>query len=472
MAQKAKLPITAIDEKQSDEIGLTTFGRAQVNLVYTLGADSDGNPTLMCHKRPGLQSWANLNELVKVDGLYWWARQKKIIATCNGKTFFVNQDGTWINHTGTGTMIQGVRPTYADVDGTTLFQASSGKIGKYPTVGGGAYLTDLDAPEFCTHIATLNKTLIALRNNSERFDWANVAAPDTWDSKFASSEAATDLARGLFTANSEIYIPGETTLEIWRDTGTTFVRSLGAIQVGTNSPYSFAFYQGTAFWLSNNREVMILDPAGRTPKVISQPYARYLHNLSTINDAIGDFVQVDGKNFYILTFPIANKTIVYDILLDRWSEWATNGNRFIGNCYAMARDWGFTVVGDSSTGKLYKISESYQTDDTLPITTTLRTDVITHGSAEVPKFSNKLKFRFKRTKTTGTPTTMTIRYRDDGDITWKNTRTITIESTTNTDLLTEIRGLGRYFSRQYEITLGNNTDVALIEVEETFDYGR
>ena len=124
---KVKVPFVVADEKQTDDYNLTSYSRQQINGYFSLGIASDGSTTANWNKRPGMLEWCDLGVAAKVDGLYWWPRQQKIVATCGGRTFFVNQDGTFNEKTGTATMVAGVRPTYADIDGTTLYRASSGQ---------------------------------------------------------------------------------------------------------------------------------------------------------------------------------------------------------------------------------------------------------------------------------------------------------------------------------------------------------
>jgi hypothetical protein len=56
---------------------------------------------------------------------------------------------------------------------------------------------------------------------------------------------------------------------------------------------------------------------------ISNPnLSRYLRSFISVSDAIGDYLFIDGKHFYMLTFPSEQKTIVYDIAMNQWYEWS------------------------------------------------------------------------------------------------------------------------------------------------------
>jgi hypothetical protein len=44
--------------------------------------------------------------------------------------------------------------------------------------------------------------------------------------------------------------------------------------------------------------------------------------LLAFEDAIGDYLFIDGKHFYMLSFPGEQKTLVYDIAMNQWYEWS------------------------------------------------------------------------------------------------------------------------------------------------------
>ena len=136
-----------------------------------------------------------------------------------------------------------------------------------------------------------------------------------------------------------------------------------------------------------------------------------------------------------------------------------------------SRLWGFTVVGSSTTGKLYKFSTQYKDDAGTLITTTLRTAEVDHGPPDAIKFARRLTFYFKRTATATTPATMSFRYRDNGKQAWSSTRTIPIEANSTTELKHTIRQLGSYRTRQYEFTFDTASGIAFVEAEEDVDYG-
>lgn len=493
---KVQIPIVVPDDKQFDDYSLSDYTKRQINGVFVTGTNSDGQKALAWENRPGMVEAFDLGEAAPVDGLYWWVRQQTLVATCNGKTFFIDVSGTVNEKTGAALMVPDVKPSYSDVDGTKLYQASSGKIGGYLAGAGdnGSFLTDPEAPINVTHLATLNRIMLALPANSQRFEWSVVNSPESWDADFATAETETDLALGLYVNNSEIAIPGQSSFEIWRDSGTTFVRELqGYVQTGIIAPDSFAIINSQYFWLTQNREVVQL--SGRNQEIISGPYAKMIKSFGTVDDAVGSFMQVSGKNFYVLDFPTEEKTLVYDIENVMWCEWGKWGapdyTGFLGNCFANCTTWGYTVIGSKEAdGKIYILNPQYMTDAGYAIRGMIRTDFQDHSAPEKRKFCNSVTFKFKRSEASadggnllingeeiqvdaenitffdGAEAVIQLRYRDNGRKEWSEAIQVVVEETGSTDFTAEVRNLGSYFSRQWEFAFGTATDVVLKEVVE------
>lgn len=470
---KVRIPIIVPDDKQLDDFTtLSDYTKRQINGVVTLGLDQKGEKTLAWENRPGLSEWIDLGESAAVDGLFWWVRQQTLVATCNGKTFFIDINDTVNEKTGTATMLAGTKPSYADVDGTKLFQASSGKIGGYAAgaTNDGAFLTDAQAPTNVTHLTTLNRSLVALSANSQQIDWSETNLPEDWGGDYATVGTMTDLAKGLYSTNSFLIIPGQSSLEVWRDDGTAFVRELqGYIQAGIIAVDSFTIINDEYFWLTENKEVV--RAKGKVKNIISNPYAKMFKNFTTVSDAVGSFIQVAGKNLYLLDFPTEGYTFVYDVDINRWFEWgawSTSYTGFIGRSFANCTSRNIMAVGSKSAdGKIYKLSQSNLTDASTVIRGMVRTDELDHSDPENRKFCNGITFKFKKSEvSSGTASTIQVRYRDNGEKSWSDAITVTVEESSTSLLTAEVRNLGSYFTRQWEFAFNTSTDVILIDVVE------
>lgn len=468
------IPFTPLN-KSADKPTLTTFNQGQFDGFWQEYLSPDG-PKFIWAKRPGLTAFSSLGVAAPVDGVHFWTRQSKAIAVCNGRVFALTSAGVASEITGTATMTASVRPTFADVAGSALYIASSGAIGAYPSSGTGAYLADGDAPTTVRFIGTINQILVALRDNSERFDWADALDPTSWSGLYANAEAQPDLAKALLIANAYIYLPGQDTTEVWADDGTTFVKeSQGAISRGTLAAYSVVNINGQIYSLDSTYEVSRL--VGFVPEVISNPaLSRYLRSFSTVSDAIGEYLPIEGRHFYMLSFPTEKRTLVYDIGVHQWYEWSywdsakAEHTAYIGRGIVVAPAWNKVLAGDRATGLVYTVGGTTDNGDT--IRTVLQTDFIDRGVPDTYKVSHELMLVFKRADTATTPKTMLLNWRDEGNASWSDSHEVAIEAAGKTELFVHLRRLGKYKRRQWRFVMSDATQAALLTAMERFSIGR
>jgi len=175
----------------------------------------------------------------------------------------------------------------------------------------------------------------------------------------------------------EIWLFGDVTTEVWYNTGAsdfTFGRMPGVfIEHGCAAKHSVAKFDLTLFWLSKDQQGQGIVMAGRnytanriSTHAIEQEFSTY----SRIDDAIGYTYQQGGHPFYVLTFPTANKTWVYDTATGTWHQRGyleANGtiSRHRGACHSFNQ--GRNLVGDYATGAVYALDPNNYTDNGNPI---------------------------------------------------------------------------------------------------------
>jgi hypothetical protein len=199
---------------------------------------------------------------------------------------------------------------------------------------------------------------------------------------FANKESYSDLLVTLCVAKREVYLLGATTTEVWYNAGAT---DTGAgsfpfaevqsvfIDHGIVARYSATNYDNALFWLSRDRQgqgIVLMAADYRTKRVSTYAIEASIAGYERISDAIGYCYQLAGHAFYVLTFPHADKTWVYDITTELWHEWVwidTNGDehRHRSNCHWFIS--GLNVVGDHANGNLYALDRAVLTDNGQPI---------------------------------------------------------------------------------------------------------
>ena len=194
---------------------------------------------------------------------------------------------------------------------------------------------------------------------------------------FANKQSFSDLLVTLAVAKREIWLLGDRTSEVWYNSGKpdfTFEEQPGTfVDHGCCAKYSAAVYDNSVFWLSRDRQGrgFVIQGAGyQTKRISTHAIEQELAGYETLNDAIGFCYGIAGHAFYVLTFPKADRTWVYDIVTGLWHEWAwidSNGDehRHRANCCYPVNDT--IVVGDWQNGNLYALDRNVYTDDGQPI---------------------------------------------------------------------------------------------------------
>lgn len=231
-------------------------------------------------------------------------------------------------------------------------------------------------------------------------------------SYFALKDAFSDLLMGLIENKEELWLIGETTTEIWYDAGGAyfpFQRLVGTlIQVGCKAAYSIARLvsegQEGLIWFgrSERGENVVIRTQGFTQTTVSTPaVSNAITNYVTTSDAIGYVYEEAGHEFYVLTFPTADATWVYDATLPPDLAWhqrlsydpyAKQYHRHRSNCYMNFA--GMRVVGDYQNGALYQMTRAAYTDAGWPIKARRRSPYIWNKENRERVFMSSLQIDF------------------------------------------------------------------------------
>lgn len=201
-------------------------------------------------------------------------------------------------------------------------------------------------------------------------------------SYYALKDAATDNLVAVFENKEELWLLGERTTEIWYDAGGKyfpFNRLVGTlIQSGCKAAASVArFYtegQEGVIWFgrSERGENVIIRTRGFIDDVISSvAFGNEVATYPITSDAIGYTYQEDTHEFYVLTFPSADTTWVYDsqsgLLHKRLSydPYAQAWHRHRSNCFMNFQ--GMRIVGDYQNGALYWLTRNAYSDAGWPL---------------------------------------------------------------------------------------------------------
>lgn len=190
---------------------------------------------------------------------------------------------------------------------------------------------------------------------------------------FATAEVDPDNLLALEVDKEQLWLFGDFTTQLYLDTGNSIFpfesQPGGAIEWGVAAPWSVAKGDSTVVWLAQNRNggPQVVATSGFAPQVISSDaLEEAMSGYSTVDDAFAFIMKgADKSYFYVLTFPTANVTWVYNMSMPPelgWHQWSSYGlGRFRAATYCYFNRKRY--VGDALNGNLYSLSDSVYTDN-------------------------------------------------------------------------------------------------------------
>ena len=284
---------------------------------------------------------------------------------------FYRLTASWVS-TLIGT-VSGTGPVSMADNGTQIFIACNPLSYIYNTsTAVFAQITDVDFPG-AGSVGYLDGYFVFNEPDSQKFWVTSLLDGTSVDPlDFASAEGYPDNVISLIVDHREIFLFGTTSVEVWYDAGTPdfpLARIQGAfMEVGCEAAYSVAKLDNSVFWLGSDARGrgIVYRANGYTPARISTNAVEYaIQGYGSISDAIAYTYQQDGHPFYVLIFPSAQATWVYDVSTTLWHERAgfENGQfvRHRSNCQMSFSDE--IVVGDYEDGRLYAFDLDVYADD-------------------------------------------------------------------------------------------------------------
>lgn len=150
----------------------------------------------------------------------------------------------------------------------------------------------------------------------------------------------------------------------------------GFMEQGIAAPFSVAKLDNSVFWLGQGElgAGMVWRANGYTPVRVSTHAIEYaLSTYPTIADAVCYGYQDQGHTFYVMNFPTAQKSWVYDCATQAWHErgfWSVGGGngKFLQDRAGFHTfNFGLHLVGDPTTGAVYQQSTNILSDFGNPI---------------------------------------------------------------------------------------------------------
>ena len=352
-----------------------------------------------------------------------------------------------------------------------------GPYGYYYTISSRAF-TQITDPGFlgANRVAFIDGWWIFNQPNSAKFYTNALPYSLAFNATlFQFKDSFSDQLMGVFESKEELWLPGEETTEIWYNAGGqyfAFARLAGTmLQIGCKAVGSIARFttegQDGLIWFgrSDRGENVVVRVKGFNAEHVSTPaVCDAIAKYTVTSDAIGYTYQEDEHEFYVLTFPTADKTWVFDgsVPLDfAWTErasydpYAAALHRHRSNCFMNFA--GMRIVGDYQNGSLYQMTRAAYTDAGWPLLARRRSPHIWDKDNRERVFMASLQLEFAPGQGTasgmGSDPRETQRHLRDGGTTF------------GIKIATALGKIGNYLNRAIWRKLGFTRDtVAEIEV--------
>ena len=474
----------------------TSIAQFAVTAVGTLLTNS--GPVVM--RDNGVVSNAKGGYVFIVDGSCWY--YYAIVGVTNAVTFIASTNGT------ATLTLPGVLPAGLIIAPTATLSSSSGDIvsGTYissinyntPSITMNANATGTNASETITltvapfgqitdpgvvpadRLLFIEGWILANQTGTRTFICSG-PTPYTQTfpgSFFALKDSSTDNLITLYEMNREAWMIGERTSEVWynnegQNNNFPFSRVPGVgPQIGCSAKHSITRMNTSLVWLAKNEQgenVVIKTSQYDWVRISNHAIETAIASYPLVSDAIGFSYEEGGHSFYVLIFPTADQTWVYDdtatahLQKPCWHQrlsfdpMAGQYHRDRSNCFMNMQD--LRLVGDYQSGQIHQMSRAYYTDAGYPLRAQRRCKHIWKDNDRTRVSQSSLQIEFTpgvglQSGQGSSPQAM-LRWSNDGGFTWSNEYWRSIGAAGATRNRAKWNRLGRARDRIYEVNMSD-----------------
>jgi len=324
--------------------------------------------------------------------------------------------------------------------------------------------------------------IIYARPNSQQWAATDVLSTTTSALSFASADATPDNLVAAVVNNRQVFLLKQYNSECWIDVGSfpfPFQRIPGSsAQHGCASAASISLLGDSFAFVSQDRrgQGLVLMANGYTFTQISTHAVTEDLRGQVISDAVAYTYQIEGHEFYVVSFPTADKTWVYDLSTQLWNKWLSVDSfnvyhRHRSNCMVLFND--MTLVGDYANGKIYALDNAVYTEDGSTIRRLRRCPHLVADFKQ--QFFDRLQIQFQpgvglATGQGSDPQAM-LRWSNDGGSTWSNEHWRTIGKTGKYRNRVIWRRLGTARDRVFEVAVSDPVKAVIVSADLEYSAG-
>lgn len=406
--------------------------------------------------------------------------------TINGRMFAIGGNNLYeVSAAGVPTLVGPIvgdgRPVLMVASTTQLCFASAGTLYLFDLVGAAGLTTPAGLLGPVSIVGYSDGFFIALLSNSRRFQISAINDASTWPGlTVVTVTLFPDNIVSMIVDHREIWLLGATKTTVYYNAGAPivpFVPDQSAyIEQGIGAQFAVSRLDNSIFWIGADDRGQGIGwrAQGYTPMRITNysietAWAKY----PTIADAVSYSYQDQGHSFWVVYFPSANATWVYDVAVGQWHRRGSwNGNKYnadFSQNHIFA--FGMHLVGDWNSGNIYQQSINILTDNGAPIHrmrrsphVTLELEYIFHHQLQID-METGLGPQPPLLDGQGKPRDpiVTLRWSDDFGHTWSNSYDMPCGQAGKFKTRVIWRRLGRSRGRIYELTCSDPIALRIVD---------
>lgn len=292
-------------------------------------------------------------------------------------------------------------------------------------------ITDAAFPAGARSPLYIDGYFIVVSENTLQFNLSDLLAGLSWSTLDAGEKSQTpDRLKAAIDDGTLLWLFGTDRIEVWYNSGNPSfpwdpIDNL-VIRQGIRAPDTLVNL-GTPAWIGGNEHggISAFVANGYTPEAVSTPeIEEEWEGYDTVENAFAWVYTMHQQTFWVITFPAADKTWVYNRDTGLWHEWSFRDEAqgldraHIGRSHAYC--WGRHFVSDRRSGAIYVMSDTAYTDAGTAIT---RVRQAPHISAEdflliCSRFALDIQTGDAPLNGTGSDPQVALTYSDDASRTW------------------------------------------------------
>lgn len=398
----------------------------------------------------------------------------------NGKVYSVFGDKIYADNTDLGTTLDtstgmvGWSATRPDAATPYLVLNDGDDIYYITTADSETKVSDPVAEDMTGDLVYMDGFHFVLGTSSNAIFNSSFDNPATWTEtvNFITPIMENGSAKAITRLGDFIIVFFDNSMQAYYNRGTGIGSPLanypqGMKPIGAASRDSVSSRDGIVMWVGRGVDggysVWKMESVGATQEVSTPFISRFLNSETTnITSCRGKLFRIEGHRFYILTLVGMDRSFVYDLDLDIWTEWQVAGSTTDWPWVDIFEHGNTLLVMHPTNGRIYTLSPTTYQDDSTNFTVLARLaneDLDTYQN----KFVKSLEVIGDKQAST---TTISLQYSDDDYITTSTARSLDMSNphpmATN---------LGKFRRRSWQISYTGSGALRLEALEIRYRLG-